>query len=644
MKNLVKKISSLRQIMQLTIVIAWVIMITSCSQGVKENVQNLSDSVKKQLNYKLLEHENIGRGVVAIPLEAGKKVYGSQLSTIDVDNRNVYISWRLLANDPDKVAFNVYRRSGNDTPVKINGSPITNSTNFVDGGLPAGDAFFYTVVPVVGGQEGKESLPYPVVFNADTKPYLSIKLAGDYTLEKIAMGDLDGDGEMDYVVKYPGGNVDPWYVAWFPSPDTYKLQAYKRTGELLWAYDMGWAIEFGTWYSPYLVYDINGDGKAEVIVKSGEGDPRDKEGGVFEAYREKGKGMVRSGPEYISVLDGMTGEIIAQADWISRDPFFEVNKGNMDAYNFPQRNQIAVAYLDGVHPHIVILRGTYNLMMARAYRLIDKELKLVWEWDNRELRDPSNNYWGQGAHNTVAADIDGDGFDEVILGSCVLDHDGTPLWTTGLGHPDGMFVGDILPEHPGLEIYYNIEARRPNGNGMCMVDARTGEVIWGSDFPTFHVHGTGFCSDIDKTRPGRECWGYEISGGHDQTNIAVMYTNKGEIIDRDFLPTQCVFWDGDQQRELIDKRKVVKYKSPADLKTEIEGRVLAIADIVGDWREEIITSLPGEIRIYTTTIPANTRHNCLIQDPIYRNYVAHASSGYYHVPMTTYDIPFQSSR
>ena len=624
-------------------VLSGIILITSCTVNPGTVEKEQPGAIQKSLNYKLLEHEKIGRGVVAIPLEVGKRVFSGE-GTFDADQRKVYIGWRLLASDPDNVTFNVYRKAGSGASTKINGSPVRGSTNFVDTEIPVGEEnFAYTVVPVVDGQEGKASPSYPVVYNAKTKPYKSIKLAGDYTIEKVAMADLDGDGEMDFVVKYPGGNVDPWYLYWKPSPDTYKLAAYKNNGEALWNHDLGWSIEFGTWYSPFIVYDFDGCGKAEVVFKSGEGDPRDFTGLYKNYVNDQGKGIVLTGPEYVSVLSGMTGELITRADWIPREPFMEAVQDHQ--YNYASRNQLGVAYLDGVNPHIIVMRGTYNLMMVRAYRLINKELKLVFEWDNRNLREAPNNYWGQGAHNFVAADIDGDGFDELILGSCVLDHDGTPLWTTGFGHADGMHVGDIIPERPGLEIFYNLEAGRPDGNGMCVVDALTGEVVWGSNFPTFHVHGTGFCSDIDRTQPGRECYGVEIAPFEGKgNNFAVTYNNKGEIIDRDFITTTSVFWDTDNQRELLQRGRIYKYKSPAVLSTDIEGRVIAVADLFGDWREEIITSVPGEIRIYSTAILTNNRHNCLLQDPIYRNYVAQASNGYYHIPMTTYDIPFRSSR
>lgn len=596
----------------------------SASQGKEKDSE-----LKQQINYELLAHEKLGRGLIAIPLETGKRVFWGE-GSFDADAGKVYIGWRLLASDPKEITFNVYRQIENESMIKINESPIGNSTNFIDGEAPFGKKIFYTIKPVINGAEGTASELYPVEpLTGEEKSYKTIKLKGDYTFARVAIADLDGDGEYDYVIKYPGGNVDPWYLYWKPSPETFKLEAYKNNGEPLWDYDFGWAIEFGSWYSPYIVYDLNGDGKAEVIVKSGVSDP--------DPRNEEGK--VESGPEYVTVLDGMTGTPIAQADWIPREPFYEVNERH--AYNYASRNQLAVAYLDGVHPHIIVLRGTYNLQVVRAYRLIENELKLVWDWSNQNL---PREYWGQGGHQTWAADVDNDGKDELILGSSILDDDGKEMWTTGFGHNDNAFVGDILPERPGLEIFYVIEAGRPEGNGICLVDAKSGEVIWGSDFPTNHVHG-GFCSDIDRVHPGRECWGHEIAPFEGKRrDFAVLYNSKGEIIDRDYIPTRSVFWDTDNQRELLNNGEIYDYNGPTIHHSNIEGSVIAIGDFFGDWREEIITSVKGELRIYSTTILANSRHVTLMQDPIYRNNVAHGSNGYYQVPMTTNDIPFRSSK
>jgi len=599
-------------------------LINSCTteKNVKEVVQK-----PKQLNHEMLKHEQLGRGVIAFILETGKRVFWGE-GSFDADKQKVYIGWRLLAGDPENVTFNIYRQVDDGAEKKLNDDPIGNSTNFIDGDLPPGQKYTYTVKPVIEGKEGAASQPYSFSNTTQPNSYLSVKLNGDYDFSKLAIADLDGDGDYDYVIKHPEGNVDPWYLYWKPSPSTISLEAYSNDGKFMWTYDMGWAIEQGIWYSPYVVYDFDGDGKAEVAVKSGESDPRDKEG------------KVQSGPEYLSILDGMTGKLITQNDWIPREPFFEANKQH--AYNYASRNQLAVAYLDGIHPHIIVLRGTYNLMIVRAYRLIDKELKLVWDWDNRNA---PKNYWGQGGHWTWAADVDEDSCDELILGSCALDNNGKELWSTGLYHNDEAYIGDIIPEHSGLEIYYGIEATQPEGNGMCMVDARTGELIWGIDFPTQHV-SPGFCSDIDRVHPGRECYSVEtVNFEGKRTNFAVMHSSTGKVINEDLLSTSSsVYWDTDNQRELLGRGTIYEYKGPTVFNTKIEGNVIAIADIFGDWREEIITSLSGELRVYSTPILADTRHTCLMQDPIYRSNVAHISQGYAQLPMTTYDIPFSSSK
>ncbi|MCL4194822.1 MAG: hypothetical protein KJZ87_23995, partial [Thermoguttaceae bacterium] len=435
------------------------------------------------------------------------------------------------------------------------------------------------------------------------------------------IADLDGDQRYDYVIKQPGDNIDPYDQYWKPSPDTYKLEAYSHDGRFLWRHDLGWAIERGIWYSPYVVYDLNGDGRAEVAVKTGEGDPRDSDG------------RVKTGPEYLSILDGRTGETITRIDWPSREGY----GGNDGGYNRSCRNQLLVAYLDGKTPALIVERGTYDLIRFVAYRLEGNELRELWRWST----DSAPEYKGQGAHWMHAADVDADGRDEIVFGSAVLDDNGKPLWRTGLGHPDHLYVGDIDPQRPGLEIYFGIETRQKNGNGMCLVDARTGEIIWGIKEPTQHVHGQGMASDIDASHPGSECYSAESNPAAGKSLAwARLFTAKGEVISEavmgGFNP-DTVCWDADPQRELVLKNRIVNYGSDEAL-GRIEGNLVAVADVLGDWREEIITSVKGEMRIYTTTIPASDRRVCLMQDPLYRLDVVAAAMGYYQVPMTSYDL------
>jgi len=545
--------------------------------------------------------EALDRALIARPTEDGK----------------VYIGWRLLASDSNSTAFNVYRRAGEAKPERLNDAPLVKTTDFVDASAKADVEYSWFVRPVVGDEEGPASREARAKVVKDARPFLSLTLDGKHTFQKVGIADLDGDRRLDYVLKQPHDNIDPWHKYWKPSPDTYKLEAYMHDGRLLWRYDLGWAIERGIWYSPYVVYDLDGDGKAEVAAKTGAGDPRDSEG------------RVRSGPERLTILDGRTGQPVTQADWISREPF---DANERHAYNYASRNQLCVAYLDGKTPALVVERGTYNIIILVAYQLRDGRLHELWRWDNRK---ESKKYWGQGAHWMHAADVDGDGRQELVIGSAVIDDDGTALWSTGLGHPDHCYVGDLDPNRPGLEIYYGMETRQKKANGMCMVDAATGKILWGHQGPTYHIHHSGLCCDIDADYPGSECY----SGERDFKDKRWLRDCRGNVLStRDIgLAPRAVYWDADPQRELLRGSKITDYAGKA-IPPRIEGRLVAVADILGDWREEIITSLPGEMRIYTTTLPAVDRRVCLLQDPLYRMDVVVAAMGYYQVPMTSYDL------
>jgi hypothetical protein len=342
-----------------------------------------------------------------------------------------------------------------------------------------------------------------------------------------------------------------------------------------------------------------------VAVKAGEGDPRD------------GDGHVAGGPEHLRILDGRSGKEKARVDWPSRDGFPD--------YNYYCRNQLGIAYLDGRTPCLLVERGTYNTIKLVAYEYHDAKLRQLWAWSDGE--DPS--YRGQGAHCLRAADVDGDGRDEVIIGSAVIDDNGTGLWATGLGHPDHVTVGDLDPDRPGLEIHYGLE-KRMQSKGICMVDARTGRLLWWLNEATQHIHSQGLCADIDPGHPGCECYG----GERDFPEKRWLFSAAGQVLsnkDLGGLAPRAAYWDADRQRELLYKDGPRKFDGTR-LEPRIEGSIIAVADILGDWREEIVTSVPGELRIYTSTIPASDRRRCLMLDPIYRLDVSTASQGYYQVP------------
>lgn len=539
--------------------------------------------------------EHLDRGLVAVPMGDGR----------------IYLSWRLLRDDPKDVGFEVYRRAGDAGLEKLTARPITETCDFIDENPVPGVPNRYAVRAVGVGFRGEISRPASADPNGAKVGYVAIPLQKEYEFQKTGIADLNGDGALDFVIKQPNDNVDPYVNYWYASPDTYKLEAYLSDGTFLWRRDLGWNIERGIWYSPYIVWDLNGDGRAEVAVKTA---PMDED------YRDE-TGRVTAGPEWLSILDGMTGEELARVDWPAREDF--------PSYNYASRNQMCIAYLDGRTPCVVINRGTYNVMKVVAYQFHDGRLQRLWSWEDT---DEGGQYRGQGAHSMHAVDVDGDGRDEVFLGSSVLDDNGVGLWSSGMGHPDHHYVGDIDPTHPGLEVYYGMETRA-GADGMWLADADTGEWLWGCDEPTTHIHASGMCADIDPRYPGMECY----SGERDFPEKRWLWSAQGDLIamtDLGGLSPRTVYWDADPQRELVRGSRTVSFRG--ETHTEgIEGRLVLFGDIVGDWREELIATLPGELRIYTTTIPATDRRVCLLQDHLYRMDVAIQAMGYTQPPMTS---------
>ncbi len=551
--------------------------------------------------------EKLDRGLVALPSEGG-----------------IYLSWRLLSTDDPKIGFDIFSVTDGKEQ-KLNTTPVIQTTDFFVK-KPMKNATY--LVRPAAGFSGATGSARPVAGEIVRNPYVAYKLSDPKArVNKVGIGDLDGDGKYDYVVRYGNANVDPWYLYWKPSKHPFVLEAIKSDGTILWTKNLGWNIESGIWYSPYIVYDVNGDGRAEVILKAFDpnaGDLREKEG--------PDKGKVMTGEEYVMVLDGMTGREIARAPWPSRKPFEGANM----AYNFYSRNQLAVAYLDGKTPCIIALRGTYGLMLAEAWQLKDGKLEPLWKYNSTGY---GREYQGQGAHTTRTVDLDGDGRDEVVLGGAVLDDDGQPLWTTGNGHPDYIYVTNITNRNPGLEIATIYETACRVKGGFTCADAKTGKVIWELDKPSNHIH-YGYAGDIDPRYRGWEVGGSDTAGGEQKTSaISRHYSPDGELLrsgdDAPYKGTEhFLYWDADLQREHVSP--VVSDFNGGPSGGGYEGSFLMQADVLGDWREEALTVTNGELRIYSTTIPAMDRRVCLMQDPNYRQTIAANAMGYIYDPALSY--------
>jgi len=554
--------------------------------------------------------ETLDRGVVAFSKADG----------------GLYVGWRLLGSDPPDVTFDVLGTGANASatpPARLNPRPIRESCNYV--GTQSDPMESVRVRAVSKGRVIGESDAVrvrPADANGGT---IGIRLQGDYSFNRVGIADLNGDGVYDYVIKQPGGSVDPGRARF--SPDTYKVEAYDgRTGAFLWRHDLGWNINMGIWFSPMIVHDFDGDGKAEVALKTAP--PAESRDESHVKQEGPGAGFVVEGPEYCSVLDGMTGREIARVGWVQRgDPVdWGDNRGNR-----VNRNLIGLAHLDGKTPSLLVCRGTYTLMRVDAWNLVDGRLQKVWSWSGDDESPPVR---GQGMHGMHAVDVDEDGRDEIVLGSAVLDDHGRLLWSTGMGHPDSVYVTDIIPDRPGLEIAYGYESPQ-SSNGICVVDARTGEIIWGHPHATTHIHDQGMLADIDPENPGMEFYAAE----KDRSGSFLYAARTGKLLSTDYLDTispRAFYWtDGPVKvyspfnyRERSNR--VLKYRGGQI--AEFEGRIVAIADVAGDWREELIVSVAGELRVHTTTVPSTRRRVCMMQDRLYRTDVALQAMGYFFPP------------
>lgn len=555
--------------------------------------------------------EQLDRGLAAAPA---------------MDGKSIYLSWRLLEKDGADASFHLYR-SVNGKTQRLTSSPLTTTCDFIDKS-PVSGKCHYWVCALDKKKKVTDTSAKLEVEPSILQNYRSIKLNRNVKAGKVAVADLNGDGIYDYIIRTPEMNVDPGMPGNLTGA-TFQIEAYLSDGTFLWSKDLGQGIEPGIWYSPFIAYDFNGDGKAEVALKTAPDDTKRND-----------KGRVDSGEEYLSILDGMTGKEMARMDWPERNNRY----GNLVRQN---RNQIGMAFLDGKTPYILACRGTYKLMVVDAWQLKGDKLERAWRWDGDEENPIVRS---MGSHNMVCGDVDGDGRDEILMGSCMLDDNGTLLWSAGLGHPDKVYLTDIDPNRPGMEVLLCLEPWHENGRGVCVVDAKTGMPVWNMGTKTLHV-GDGMAADIDPAYKGLECFASEDKKGGSADKY--LLSADGKLLGKNEEVPSCrnwAWWDADLLRETFkgdDNRwgagsssggrtlDVVKWKGDT-LTKGIEGDILMIADLYGDWREEVVTALPGEIRIYTTNIPAKDRRINLMQDGIYRNYVAHRSMGYPQAPVPSY--------
>ena len=564
--------------------------------------------------------EALDRGVVAVD-----RVDGS-----------VFVSWRLLGTDPDEIAFHVERRVGDGPIVRLNVEPIAGATNVIDTAAEPGGSIAYTVRPVVGGRDLGPGPPFVLEAGARGRPYLAIPLQTlpGHAPNDASVGDLDGDGDYEIVLKQ---EMRPRDNSQRGTTGTTKLEAYTLEGAFLWRIDLGRNIREGAHYTPFLVYDLDGDGRAEVACKTADGtvDGTGEIIGDPRADHRNASGYVLAGPEFLTVFDGRTGRALATTAYVP--PRGDVAAWGDDYGNRVDRFLACVAYLDGARPSLVMCRGYYTRTVLAAWNWRDGKLSRVWTFDTDDGTPGLEAYRGQGNHGLSVGDVDDDGRDEIVYGGCCIDDDGTGLYSTGLGHGDAMHLGDLDPDRPGLELF-DIHEKVRHEVGVELRDARTGEVIWSKPSPDV---GRGLALDIDPRHRGSDSW----AAG---PGLAGLWDVHGNVI-ADREPGSCnfgVWWDGDPLRELLDRTTIRKWNWEDGSETVLLSAAGAAsnngskatpalaADLLGDWREEVLwRSADGrELRLYTTPIPTALRLPTLMHDPQYRLGVAWQNVGYNQPP------------
>lgn len=609
-------------------------------------------------------------------------------------NDGVYLSWRLLGTESlTNQAFDIYRDSE-----KIYTTGERDATCYTDSKGTADNK--YTVVPkgeAIDKTEAVDVWTTNTTYKGRSVAYKDIafkvpdggKTPKDeeytYTANDMSVGDLDGDGEYEYIVKWDPSNSKDNSVKGYTG-NVY-LDAYELDGTLLWRIDLGVNIRAGAHYTQYMVYDFDGDGKSEVILKTAPGS-KDGEGNyVSKAGKNITKGDDKKdyrnssgllmgkdgGPEYLTVFNGETGAAMQTVDFDPPRSILTSSEWGDSYANRSERYLAAVAYLDGVHPSVVMTRGYYTYVYAAAYTWDGTDLKEQWlstntpteenggtgctvkYADGTSKNNTNKTLYAQGAHSVSVADVDNDGYDEIIFGSAVLDHDGTVLTYDGRGHGDAEHVSDFdndgkqeifmaheAGKHNDKIIPYAVDIKRYNGD--IMLQAAQGDI------------GRGIMDNVDDE--------YALSSGNLSLFWSVaadgIYNQAGEKVGNipntngSNMENFAVYWDGDLGRELLDGNKLVKYsiKSgteriyydsknstlPGSINNSTKSNACLTADLFGDWREEIVLRYGDGVRIYFSTIPTDYRLTTLMHDSQYRCAIAWQNVGYNQPPHTSYYI------
>jgi rhamnogalacturonan endolyase len=582
--------------------------------------------------------ERLSRGTVAVVVDGG-----------------IYVGWRMFGFEYDATAANVAYAVYRDGQ-KL--ATVTDSTNYLDAsGTPSAK---YSVRAVIGGTEGVDSeavsawgenyLTVPLEVPAGGNTPGSCDTANEaytYSANDSSVGDLDGDGNYEIVLKWDPSNAKDNSQS--GCTGNVYLDGIRLDGTRLWRIDLGPNIRAGAHYTQFIVYDLDGDGKAELTVKTA---PGTKDGnGEFlrlgpaendddsRAYRAS-NGYVLTGPEYLTVFSGETGAELATVD-------YDVPRGTVSAWGDDYGNRVdrflaTAAYLDETgEASVVMARGYYTRTTLTAWNYRNGQLSQLWKFDsNSTPRDGANrSYTGQGAHSLSVANVDSDLGQEIVYGAMTVDHDGKGKCSSGYAHGDALHAGDFVPTHPGVEYFMvNEDGEHPSYHVTDPNDCS--EVM---DGPTVSDQdtGRGVAADILASSPGAEVW---AAGANRDLYSATTGDRVGNAPSSiNFL----IWWDADESRELEDGTTVSKYGGSSLLSCSqcasnngTKSTPTLVADLVGDWREEVIWRLSNSsaLRVYTTTDVTERRIYTLMHDPQYRVAVSWQNVAYNQPPHPSFAI------
>ena len=524
-------------------------------------------------------------------------------------------------------------------------------TNFFDTGGTATD--WYTIDTYVGDEcteFAQASLNFPNTNSGQSGAYFDIKLQKpadltmpdgttcSYTANDCSVGDVDGDGQYELFVKwYPSNaqdNANNGYTG------NIYIDCYKLDGTQLWRVDLGKNIRAGAHYNQFTVSDFDGDGKAEMICKTADGtvDGTGKVIGDGSKDYRTSAGRILSGSEFLTLFDGATGKALDTID-------YKPGRGEVSAWGDTWGNRVdrftaCVAYLDGVNPYACFGRGYYTRSAVTAYGVQNGKLKEYWAYDTGH--DSSVAGYADGNHHIMGADVDGDGRQEVVVGSAVIDDNGKLLYTSGLGHGDAIHIGDFDPKNPGVEIFQCHEegVKEVSGFGISLRDGKTGKMLFREEAKG----DTGRClaDNLIAGNGGAEMVGshnaivYSAAGDHQQVLTWAEITKWGQ--------NSVVYWTDTAERAVLDRTMADQYGKGrvftgdgVSYNNDTKSNACLTADILGDWREEMLfRSGDDTIRVFTTTYTSPYNIYCLMQNPQYRVQVAAQNNGYNQPPHTDF--------